>query len=196
MKKSIIILTLLLTPAKAYLQWEMSSIQRDVSTYLQALEYQDMEKIISYMSPVVLEEIPKEEFLEIFSGIFSDSTFAISYSKGTFVDASEIIEHQKTKYRAVFFTTQLNVSMPEKESIPEIIEIMKYQYGDKNVRYNDAEARIEVFVIDWMYALKNPSDNTWTFLTGNSNYLIENLIPQIVIDTFAIDVVSWMARRI
>ena len=73
---------------------------------------------------------------------------------------------------------------------------MKYQYGEKNVKYHEADSKIEVMIIDWMYAIKNPTDTNWTFLTGNANYLVENLIPQIVIDTFALEVVSWMAQRI
>ena len=196
MKKLSIILALLFAPAKAYLQWEMSSVQKDVSAYLKAIEDQDLEKMISYVNPAVLEVIPETEFLNLFSGIFDDPEFMISYSNGTFVDATKIVSDQGTKYRTVFYTTQLNLTIPEMEASEDLLELMKYQYGEKNVKYHEADSKIEVMIIDWMYAIKNPTDTNWTFLTGNANYLVENLIPQIVIDTFALEVVSWMAQRI
>ena len=196
MKKLSIILALLFAPAKAYLQWEMSSVQKDVSAYLKAIEDQDLEKMISYVNPAVLEVIPETEFLNLFSGIFDDPEFMISYSNGTFVDATKIVSDQGTKYRTVFYTTQLNLTIPEMEASEDLLELMKYQYGEKNVKYHEADSKIEVMIIDWMYAIKNPTDTNWTFLTGNANYLVENLIPQIVIDTFALEVVNWMAQRI
>lgn len=196
MKKLVFFIALLLAPATAYLQWEMSSIKKDVSAYLKAIEDEDVAKMMSYVNPAVLEILPENEFLSLFKGIFDDPEFVISYSNGAFVNASEIISDQGTKFRAVFYTTQLNLSIAEMDAAMDFLELLKYQYGEKNVKYNESGKKMEVKVIDWMYAIKEPTDSNWTFLTGNVNNLMENLIPQIVIDTFAIQVVSWMATRI
>lgn len=196
MKKILMITAFLLVPAIAYLQPEIFSIKKDVIGYLRALEDRNLERIMTYATLKEFSYSQKLNLALTIDRIFRDTSFMVSYSEGDFVDATETVKYQGMEYRTVFFTIHLNISPGEVEDSQTICDILENQYGVKNIFYDEHAGSVDIQVFDWMYALKTPSDSTWTFLTGNSNYLVENLIPQIVIDTFAIDVVSWMARRI
>lgn len=196
MKNILIILTILLIPASVYLQENHDSLVEDANSYLSALEKRDVQKLLRYVYLPGNDQFRLEELQQTFERVFNDTTLVTSYSRGTIVKASESIEVDHLKYRTVFFTIQLNLSLPEWQESSLSLEILRSQYGDHNVIYNSKEHLITVKIIDYLYAIKPEQSKQWKFLAGNSTSWSDDLIPQNVIDYFAVEIISWISNRI
>ena len=190
MKAVIWIIAILFVPASAYLQEESTSLDKEVVKYLTALEQRDLKKLTSYLYPATDNNSEKNKTADLLNRIFCDSSHQIQYANSQLVSSTAIFQYENIKYSTVFFTTELSIYLG-KNNCPELIlEILEKQYGEKNILYNNCTNTATIHVIDFMYAIMNPKWNSWKFHSR------EDMVPQKVIDKFALGIVNWMSGRI
>lgn len=190
MKATIWIIAILFVPASAYLQEESNSLDQEVVKYLTALEQRDLKRLTSYLYPAAENNSKKNKTADLLNRIFCDSSHQIQYANSQLVSSTAIFQYENIKYSTVFFTSELSIYLGKNNCPALILEILEKQYGEKNIFYNDCKNIVTIHVIDFMYAIKEPKGNSWKFHSR------EELVPQKVIDKFALGIVSWMSGRI
>lgn len=198
MKKFLLFLLLFSAPATAYLQWEMSSIYRDASGYFQAILDQDIDEMVKYLHPTFTESPESEAILEDYFYSLADPESGMTFKEIQFVSASDIIKDQGLSYRAVFFRFTLHVNLDwHSEPNPDLwLEMLRQQYGEKNVKYYPDTNLITVSGYDGMYAFKKEENDKWKFLNAQALYLMEDIIPEVVISAFAVPIAEWRVSHL
>lgn len=198
MKKIVLILLFFSFPATAYLQWEMSSIYQDASGYFRAILDQDIEKMVKYLHPSFTESPESEVILEAYFYSLADPESGITFKEIHFASASDIIKDQGLSYRAVFFRFTLVVNLDRhSEPNPDLwLEMLRQQYGEKNVKFSPDTNVITVTGYDGMYAIKKEENEKWKFLNAQALYLMEDIIPKVVISAFAIPIAEWRVSHL
>lgn len=198
MKKITIVILLMLVPATAYLQWEMSNIYRDANHYFQAILNQDTEELMSYLHPQFTESEFAEEVLSEYFSSLSNPGNGLQFSAINFVSASDIVEQNNLIYRAVFFnfTMQVNLTDQDESGSDFWLEMLGLQYGEKNVRYDEKVNRITVQGADGMYAFKTDTEDHWKFINAQALYFMEDIIPEVVVNTFAVPLAEWRVSNL
>ncbi|MCB0667945.1 MAG: hypothetical protein KDC80_19095 [Saprospiraceae bacterium] len=197
MKKIVLLSLLFMTPATAYLQWEMSSIYRDASGYFQAILDQDVEKIMTYLHPAFTDSPESEEIIAEYFYTLGDPESGIQFKDISFQSASDIVKHKNLSYRAVFFRFTLLVNLDDEDADPDLwLEMLGQQYGEKNVKHHVDKGQITVNGVDGMYAFKNSENETWKFINAQALYLMEDIIPEVVLNAFAVPLAEWRVSNL
>lgn len=190
MKTSIWFFVLLLIPATACLQEENTLLEKDLTSYLAALEAENIDALLPYLYTHPESDPSGINTRQKLYRIFGDASFRISYAGSHYERTPKVIEFENSKYSTVFFTTQLSIS-PLKNQNPEVIHrILSDKFGQSNICQNSQTGTFTVRVYDCLYAIKSCQSATWKFYSGDA------VIPQNVVDKFALGIINWMSNRI
>lgn len=191
MKKIIWTFALASIPFCAFLQNDLSNIENHAECYFAALEQRNVASLLSYL---YLEK-DSQSTKKVIQQIFGDTVLQLEYSNSCIAEISEITMENKVKYAIVFFTTQLEINVPN-QSRDFIARKLQSIFGKRNVCNDFHSRKICVEVIDCMYAVKSDVDKSWKFITGDLDSDDRSPVPQKVVDKFALPMINWIAKRI
>ena len=164
-----------------------SSIE-DLKKYCHLLSKQEVDSSMAYVHPKIFEALPKEEFAEQISSIYGDSSMTITFGEPTNIKLKKKFEIEKVQYEMVSYEFMMEILFKDSTTTNTqrdfMFEVMKAQYGKKNVVQDLAKRAIQINVKSKNIAILDPSMENWVFV----NYLSKK-------DPMLMTLLSDKARR-
>lgn len=131
----------------------------------------NFEKMMDYIYPKVFTVAPREQLVEIFKSTFAGndeiSVEMDSLKHGTI---SPLISVDKGSYHLVAYSMLIRMKVKQESgeqngsANSRMLDGLKSQYGEKNVRYDQHTGKYVITVNTSMVAVKNELSPNWTFL--------------------------------
>ena len=174
----------------------LADLEHSVKDYFRAIESQDHDQVLDLLYPPLFRIVPREDLKALFTEMSGDPTLKISVGAGEILAKSEVFSHAKKQYISVKYHHLMELSFTEDDADPSVLlEMMKLQYGEKHVVYDENLKTLSVKVIDYLYAIQGPETVGWKFLSRNLNFMFEDLIPNKVHKALQKASVQWLLDR-
>lgn len=181
-----------------FAQNDEKALRADVSEYVEAVQTGDIETTLDYLYPKFFDVAPRE----LIKGFLEKSAEGMSGMK---IQNSEIgtitpIIQTDTNYHSlVDYTFEMVMPLDEKEDKAGedkndeaeaddemIVEMMKAQYGEDNVKYNEDKTALIINISNKMLAIKTSIYPTWTFITFSEGQkaILEKIVPAAILENY------------
>ncbi|MEL6673215.1 MAG: hypothetical protein AAFR61_13520 [Bacteroidota bacterium] len=202
MKRLSLIFLLSAMGTLSFAQTDQAGIRSTFTDYFKLQEEMRIAESLEYIYPKLYELVPKETMIKVFEQTFEDTTIDLTMRNAVVDSVSEILEIEGVKYALLDYHFEMGMVFKEnfgkeegeEDSADESSEfspvnftvtMMKSQYGEENVAYDEEQRKILIQVSNKAYAILNPAyEGSWKFLDKKPNMtpILGQLFPQEVID--------------
>jgi hypothetical protein len=149
----------------------------------------NFEKMMDYIYPKVFTIAPREQLVEIFKSTFAgNDKMSVEMDSLRHGTISPLISVDKGSYHLVENSMLIRMKVKQETggqngiASSAMLDGLKSQYGEKNVRYDQQSGKYVVTVNTSMVAVKNELSPNWTFLNFEPEHpLAAQLLDEAVI---------------
>jgi hypothetical protein len=176
-------------------QTDNAVIEKTFKEYFHTIEQKDNEKTLDYIYPKLFDHFPKDRMLQEMNKMKADTSTNITLANSSVTSISETLDLDGIQYALIKYSFNLTMTLktsldkPDSEEESDFnsgeftYEMLKEEYGDKNVNYDRENNRLDIIVTNEMYAIKDPAYIDWKFLEKKDNMkpILEKLLPKKVL---------------
>ncbi|RXK60001.1 hypothetical protein ESA94_13215 [Lacibacter luteus] len=147
-----------------------AAMKSRLDTFLKLNQALDFEKLMDYIYPKVFTVAPREQLIEIFKSTFAgDDEVKMEMDSLQYGSISPLVVVNKGSYHLIRYSMLIRMQIKQEASDAAdgnttMLNVLKSQYGAKNVRYDAASKKFVVNVNTNMVAVKDETSPEWTFL--------------------------------
>ena len=131
----------------------------------------DLEKILDYTYPKLFKIVSRDQMLEVLKGTFDNEEFSTTLDSLQISQIYPIFKLEDESFAKVKHTMIMRMKFKEPLDTADGIEdrelfadIMGQQFGEGNVRYDEATDQIVISLLSDMVAIKYKEDGIWYFV--------------------------------
>lgn len=179
-------------------QTDSIDIKTTLEEYFKTVEDRNYSETVEYLYPALFEHFPKEMMIQGMEQSTKDTVVSVSVANAKLISVSESIVVDSIRYALIEFSFDMSMQFLETEEEQAMEEgdeeldlsvasftydILKGLYGEENTKLDRENERIDIFIVDGMYAIFNPEYGSWKFLKKeeNMNHIIEQILPKKVL---------------
>lgn len=137
-----------------------------LDTFMFYSQLLNFEKILDYTYPKLFTLASRQELKETMENAFIDEDINIKMDSLKIVKINPIFEDDEGKYARITYSMLINMSLKEEldsSGMQSFLDIMKTNFGDKNVWLDITGMGINIFQQVDMAAVKDTYSPAWTF---------------------------------
>lgn len=169
----------------AFAQNHKGDISKTLKEYYDAVEKQEINRLLDYMPPEFFQAIPRETLVEAMEKTYNDPTLGMSISDYKLLNTADIVKVDKRLYSKITceFTLSMNPTAPELDN-PDARAYLQQQfelkYGKDKVKANAETGAIDIRATSDSYAIKDPEWDGWKFMEDQAGQeeIIEMIVPE------------------
>lgn len=176
-------------------QTDNDDIKKTFKDYFHTVEQKDNAKTLDYIYPKLFDHFPKDNMLQAMDKMKADTTTIITTSNDSVTHISEILEIDAIKYALIKYSFKLSMTIKTAKDTTGIdgeeainsadytYEMLKEIYGDKHVKYDRENSKLDILATNELYAINDPIYQGWKFLEKKENMkpMLEKLLPKTVL---------------
>lgn len=195
--KTILLLAICCFTTSIFAQNDEKALRVDVNKYVDAVQTSDIETTLDYLYPKFFDIAPRE----LIKGFLEKSAEGIADMKiqNSKIGTITTIIQSDTNYHAlVDYSFEMVMPLDTEDQKEEgkddeelsednfIVESMKAQYGEDNVKYNEDKTALIINVSNRMLAIKTEIFPTWTFITFSDAQkpILEKIVPESILKNY------------
>jgi hypothetical protein len=181
MKKYFFLFCLVLVAASGYSQFAKDSadLVRRLETFMQYNRDLNFDKVMDYTYPKLFTIATKEQIKEVMESAFNSDELNIKMDSIKTEKVYPLFASGTNRYARISYSMLLLMSpKPENDStnMSILIPVMKGQFGDDNVRFNEKTNTLIIYQKVDMAAIKDDISREWTFMNLKKDDPIMDLL--------------------
>lgn len=157
-------------------------LKERLDSSLEFTRKKDFNSILDLTYPKLFDIVERSQMMSLLRNTFENDQFTIDVDSVQILTISPVISFEKGQYVKVRHTMRMIFHFRDtsgneaRETQKLTVGVMGMQYGEENVRYDEATYTMYVFTRPEMIAIKNEISPEWTFLNYKKDDMLTDFL--------------------